>query len=68
MTLTLVLFVFFASLAIFFGWRGSRAPDLIRGPRLLPHRFLMILSATAALYLLVHLINLFGFNTGGRGY
>jgi len=41
---------------LFAGWRGARPPDLIRGPRLVPWRFLMVVSAAIALALLVHLV------------
>ncbi len=42
------------------GWRGARAPDLVRGPRLIPWRFLMLLFATLAFLLLIHLAALPG--------
>lgn len=47
-----------------FGWLGARPPDLQRGPRLLPYRFLMVLSATILILMLVHLMNLAGVSTG----
>lgn len=49
---------------VFFGWRGSRPPDFARGPRMIPHQMLMLLSAAALLVMIVHLINLAGINTG----
>ena len=49
-----------------FGWLGARPPDLHRGPRLAPYRFLMLLAAAACLVLLVHLVNLAGVETGRR--
>ena len=49
-----------------FGWLGARPPDLHRGPRLAPYRFLMLLGAAACLLLLVHLANLAGIETGRR--
>lgn len=61
---TLVAFGAALALAAFFGWRGSRLPDPIKGARLLPHRFLMLLSAAVAVLLLVHLVNLAGVPTG----
>lgn len=42
------------------GWRGARPPDLIKGPRMIPWRMVMVLSAAASLYLLVHLAALAG--------
>jgi hypothetical protein len=49
--------------AAFSGWRGSRPPDLIRGPRMAPWRFLMLIGITVAIFLLIHLINLAGLDT-----
>jgi len=45
---------------VFAGWRGARPPDPLRGPRMAPWRFLMLLSGAAALLLLIHLATLFG--------
>jgi type VI protein secretion system component VasF len=53
-----------AGLAAFAGWRGARAPDLRRGPRLTPWRFIMVLAAAVVLLALVHAFNLMGFETG----
>ena len=63
---TLILLVAFAALAGFCGWRGARPPDLRKGPRLIPWRALMVLSAVGMLLMLVHLANLFGVETGRR--
>ena len=51
-------------LAALFGWLGARAPDLRRGPRMLPYRFLMLLAAAWVLLMLVHVANLLGVRTG----
>ncbi len=51
-------------LTLLCGWRGARPPDLIRGPRLVPWRFLMLLAAAWTLLMLVHLVNLGGLQTG----
>jgi hypothetical protein len=61
---TLIAAGFALGALIFFGWRGAKPPDLLRGPRLIPHRMLMLLSAGALLVLLVHLANLVGIRTG----
>jgi hypothetical protein len=37
-----------ALLAGFAGWRGARPPDLMRGPRLIPWRPIMVFAATGA--------------------
>ena len=62
--LTLWLAAASAGTAVACGWRGARPPDPMRGPRLVPWRLLMALSACGALVLLVHLVNLLGFDTG----
>lgn len=53
--LTAALLAFCIALALVAGWRGGRPPDLARGPRMVPWRFIMLLSATLAFLLLVHL-------------
>ncbi len=55
-----------AMLGVVCGWMGARAPNLQRGPRLVPYRFLMLLCAAVVMMLLVHLVNLAGFHTGPR--
>ena len=57
-----------AALGVICGWMGARAPDLRRGPRLIPYRFLMMLCAAVVMMLVVHLVNLAGFTTGGSRY
>ena len=52
------------ALVVLCGWRGARPPDLVRGPRLVPWRFLMVLAAAWVLLMLVHLANLAGVQTG----
>ena len=65
-TVTLSLLAVSLGLTLLFGWLGARPPDLRRGPRLAPYRFLMLLGAAACLLLLVHLVNLAGVETGPR--
>lgn len=55
---TLIALAVVVGFGLFSGWRGARPPDLIRGPRLVPWRFLMIAAAAVALPLLVHLVRL----------
>lgn len=45
MRLSLIAAGTFFVLAIFSGWRGAQAPNLIKGPRLIPWRGLMVLFA-----------------------
>ena len=69
LTLTLVLMgVFIAGFGLC-AWQSGRPSDPARGPRMIPWTLLAIFSATAAIFMLVHLVNLFGFETGqGRGF
>lgn len=47
-------------LTLFCAWRGARAPDLVKGPRLIPWRFLMLLSGAGLAVLLTHMAGLMG--------
>lgn len=60
LTTTLVLLGVALAVMVFCGWRGARPPDPLKGPRLMPWRFLMIGAAAIALLLLIHLATLFG--------
>jgi len=64
LTLTFWLALAFLAAALFAGWRGARPPNPMRGPRLVPWRFLMTLAACGAMVFVVHLVNLLGVNTG----
>mgnify|MGYP000181462506 CR=1 FL=1 len=46
--LTLGLTATFLAVAVFSGWRGARPPDFLKGPRLIPWRFIMV-TASAGL-------------------
>ena len=61
---TLGLLIGFAISTGLFGWRGARPFNIQKGPRLIPWRPMMVASATAAIVLLVHLVNLLGITTG----
>jgi hypothetical protein len=65
-TTTALLLILVLALGALCGWLGARAPDLHKGPRLIPYRFLMMGCAAIALVLVVHLVNLAGFETGSR--
>lgn len=72
LTLTLVLLVISVGLTLFAGWRGAQPPDLVKGPRMVPWRFIMLLSGAISVLLLIHLAALAGAPTrsmlpmGGR--
>lgn len=57
---TLMLAAAFAAVAVLTGWLGSRPPNPHRGPRLIPWRFLMLLSAAVLLFTLGHAVRLLG--------
>jgi hypothetical protein len=57
---TLTITVAFVGLTAFAAWRGARPPNLIKGPRMIPWRMILVLSAAVVLYLLVHLAALVG--------
>ena len=57
---TLALLVAALALAVFAGWRGSRPWDLTRGVRMIPWRFIMLLSGVAIFILVIHLGTLMG--------
>lgn len=54
-SLTLILLALSAAVALFAGWRGARPPDLNKGPRMIPWRFLMLAASALAVLLLIHL-------------
>jgi hypothetical protein len=54
--LTLILLIVSIAVVVFAGWRGSRPPDIMRGPRMVPWRFLMLAFAALAFLLLIHLM------------
>lgn len=66
MTLNVTIALLGAALgvALFAAWRGAKPSDPMRGPRLIPWRFIMVTASAMALFLLVHLVNLLGMTTG----
>ncbi len=63
-TVTLAITAALVGLTALLGWAGSRPPDVRRGPRLIPYRFLMMLGAVGVMLMVVHMLNLAGMNTG----
>lgn len=62
--LTLAATAVLAAFSAFCGWKGSRPPDIHRGPRLAPWHFLMMLGAVGVMLMVVHMLNLAGLKTG----
>lgn len=65
LTPTLILLVVCLAVTVFTGWRGQRPPDLTKGPRMAPWRFLMLLFGAISFLLAVHLAALFGITHPG---
>ena len=58
MSATLVLTAGFLVLTVLFGWLGARPPRLLASPRLVPWRFLMLLTFVGMIGTLVHVVAL----------
>ncbi|MNE39670.1 hypothetical protein D3C80_1336340 [compost metagenome] len=54
-SLTLTLLAAAIAVAVFSGWRGARPPDLSKGPRMMPWRFIMLVAGALTFLLLIHL-------------
>jgi len=62
--LTLSAAVAFLALALVCGWLGARPINVLKGPRMIPWRPLMMASVVGFMLMLVHLFNLLGVQTG----
>jgi len=62
--LTLSAALVFLTLAIVFGWLGARPINVLKGPRMIPWRPLMMACVVGLMLMLVHLFNLLGVQTG----
>lgn len=62
-SLTLTLLAAASAVAVFSGWRGARPPDLSKGPRMMPWRFIMLVAGALAVLLLIHLASVLGGRT-----
>ncbi len=63
---TLITLAVLSTLTLFCGWRGARPPNILKGPRLMPWRPMMMACVVAVLLLTAHLLNLLGLQTGGQ--
>ncbi len=57
---TLALLAASLFVAVLSGWRGALPPNLNKGPRMMPWRFLMLASAALAFLLIIHVVTLLG--------
>lgn len=57
-TLTLILLAASVVSLVFCGWRGAQPPHPLK-VRMVPWRFLMVLSAALGVYLLIHLAKVY---------
>jgi ABC-type Co2+ transport system permease subunit len=62
--LTLAACALFLVLAVVCGWLGARPINVLKGPRMVPWRPLMMACVVALMLMMVHLANLLGFQTG----
>ena len=66
LSLTLILLAVCLAVTLFAGWRGALPPDLMKGPRMAPWRFMMLMFGAVSFLLAVHLAALFGFSRPGQ--
>jgi hypothetical protein len=64
--LTLAASVTLLVLAAVFGWLGARPIDVLKGPRMVPWRPLMMICVVGLMLMIVHLVNLLGVQTGNQ--
>lgn len=56
--------ILFLILAVLFGWLGARPINILKGPRMVPWRPLMMICVVGLMLMIVHLVNLLGVQTG----
>ena len=56
----------FLILAIVCGWFGARPINVLKGPRMVPWRPLMMVCVVGLMLMVVHLVNLLGVSTGNQ--
>lgn len=66
LTATIATAVVLLLLAVLCGWRGARPSNVLKGPRMIPWRPLMMVCVVAFMLMLVHLVNLLGVETGNQ--
>lgn len=66
LTATAAAAILFLILALLFGWLGARPINILKGPRLVPWRPMMMICVVGLMLMMVHLVNLLGVQTGGQ--
>lgn len=64
--LTIAATVAFLVCAAICGWFGARPIDILKGPRMVPWRPLMMVCVVGLMLMIVHLVNLLGVQTGNQ--
>ncbi len=64
--ITIAAAVVFLALAAICGWLGARPVNVLKGPRLVPWRPLMMVFVVGLMLMVVHLVNLLGVSTGNQ--
>jgi Kef-type K+ transport system membrane component KefB len=64
--LTISAAVVFLALALVFGWLGARPINVLKGPRMVPWRPMMMACVVGLMLMMVHLVNLLGVQTGNQ--
>lgn len=64
--LTIAATAVFLVLAVVCGWFGARPINVLKGPRMVPWRPLMMVCVVALMLFVVHLVNLLGVQTGNQ--
>ena len=64
-TTTLVILALAVGLYAYGSWRAAKPADPLK-PRLIPWRPVILVAGVVGLLMLVHLVNLIGFDTGKR--
>lgn len=68
LTTTAVAALIALAVTVFCGWRGARPINVLKGPRMMPWRVLMLGGAVVTLLLAAHILNLLGMKTGDPRY
>ena len=64
--LTISAAVALLALALVCGWLGARPINVLKGPRMIPWRPLMMVCVVGLMLMVVHLFNLLGVQTGNQ--